>query len=574
MPKNILILDFKNLSQAKKDNYLSHSIPIEITHLLSQYKNLRIISTKSKTLIKSEFGKDITIDFFLEGSFLRTKNLIRFNFQLVNGHDATCVLSIKLEEHTDNIFQLIDSVASKVVHYLELEFTTNKHTPEISPKAYTYYLKGIQHWDSWNETSVKSAIAHFKKVIELEPEFPLAYVRLSHCFSFLAAIVTKNSLKNYKAAKAAAIKAIALDNTSIEAHLSLALIKLVNDIDILGAYYSFESAFAIDNSYTKAHHYYAYYLITIGKYQKAIEALDFVLKADPVNLQANSTYGFALLLHNKHQKAESHLKKTLATHPNSEATYDALIWTYILSKQYHKAKALVENSKMDLVLSPVIEIIVYNALGEWDKFEFWKNKLEILIENDTDGKYSKEASAVYFALDDTKNGTAQFELFYKNKMGFIRALSHPAWKAFRESNKFYIYKKRLKLLKPPILPPKLTENTDDVIVVHSTTSEIFAMASSQLLFIESQGVYCKVVYLNDAKKVQEKILRTSLTKIMNNTFYLHFYRCHNSFIINTNILYTITGNKKNTKLYLKDYAIEIPVSRHKVSNVLELFPSA
>ncbi len=574
MPKNILILDFKNLSQAKKDNYLSNSVPIEITHLLSQYKNLNIISTNSKPLIKSEFGKDISIDFFLEGSFLRTRNLMRFNFQLINGKDATCALSIKLEEHTDNTFQLIDSVASKVVHYLELEFTMNKSALEITPNAYKHYLKGIQYWDLWNKSNVKKAITHFKKVIELEPEFSLAYVRLSHCFSLLAALVTHNSLENYNAAKAAAIKAIALDNTSIEAHLSLALIKLVNDVDILGAYYSFERAFAIDNTYAKAYHYYAYYLITIGKYQKAIESLDVALKVDPINLQVNSTYGFALLLHKKYKKAEQHLKKTLAIYPNSEATYDALIWTYILSEQYEKAKILVEHSKMDLVLSPTIEIILYNALGEWDKLKFWKNKLEILIENDTEGKYSKEASAVYFALGDIKKGITQFELFYKNKMGLIRALSHPAWKAFRESNKFYIYKKRLKLLKPPTLPSKLTQNTDDIIVVHATTSEIFAIASKQLLFIESQGVYCKVVYVNDAKKIQEKILRTSLTKIMNDSFYLYFFRCHNSFIINTKISYVASGNVKNTKLCLNDYAIEIPVSRSKVPSVLELFPSA
>ncbi len=571
MPKSILISYFNNLSQTKKDDYLCNSVPIEITHLLSQHKDLKIISSDYSTLFKSEFGKNIDIDFFLEGSFIRTKNLIRFNFQLINGKDATCSLSVKLEEHTDHIFQLIDSVASKIVHHLDLEFTKNDNPSRISPKAYKYYLKGIQNWDLWNENSVKDAINYFKKVIELEPEFSLAYVRLSHCFSLLAAIITNDNLENYHKAKDAAIKAISLDNSSIEAHLSLALIKLVNDLDILGAYYSFESAFSIDNSYAKAHHYYAYYLITIGKYKKALKALEFVLKTAPINLQVNSTYGFTLLLQNEYKKAELHLKKTLTIYPNSEVTYDALIWTYILSKQFNKAKSLVEKCDIKLLLSPAIEIIIYSNLGELDKLKSWKSKLDSLTKNDTEGKYSKEASVVYFALGDIKKGIKHFDLFYKNKMGFIRALSHPAWKAFRESDKFYIYKKRLKLLKPLTLPSELIENKDDIIVIHSNTSEIATIISNRLLFIQSEGVYCKVVFLNDSNQIEEILLRTSLTKILNDTFYLNFFRCHNSFIVNTKIPFLISGNRKNSKLKLDKYFIEIPVSRAKSSEAFELF---
>ncbi|WP_298532680.1 tetratricopeptide repeat protein [uncultured Algibacter sp.] len=572
MFKSILISNFTNLSRTTEDNYLEHSVPLEIIHLLSKHKSLRIISPQSKELLKSEFGKNVVVDFYLEGSFLRTKTNIRFNLQLIDAQNAKCLLSIKVEADNDNIFELIDAIALKIVQYLKFEFTTNKGHLKIDSKAYEHYLKGIRYWNLWDEKNVKSAITHFKEVIKIEPKFSLVYVRLSQCYSLLAAIITKDNFEHYNAAKTAALKAIALDNSSIEAHLSLALIKLVNDVDILSAYYSFESAFSINNSHAKAHHYYAYYLITIGKYQKAIEALEFALKEDPFNLQANSTYGFALLLSNKYDEAEQHLKKTLSTHPDSEVTYDALIWTYILSKQYEKARKMVENSKMTLLFSPALEIIIYNLLEDFDNLKLWKNKFDTLIKNDTDGNYNKDASIIYFALGDIQNSVKHFEAFYKTKMGFIRALSHPAWKTFRESDKFYIYKKRLKLLRPQMLPSKLTENRDDVIVIHSTTSEIFAVASKQLLFIESQGVYCKIVFLNEAKKIKERVIRTSLTKIMRDTFYIYFFRCHNSYIVNTKINYLISGNRKNSKLGLKDYLIEIPVSRNKTSDIFELFP--
>ena len=570
--KSILILTFENLSGNKKDEFLSNSVPIEITHLLSKYKNLKVISNVSSVLLidQPDQQKKLKVDLILKGSFLKISDHIRLNIQLIDNKDGTCLLSIKLEEKSNNIFDLIDKVSAKIIQQLDpiaigLEFISQSNRTKIGGVAYVNYLKGLQYWNLWNLDNVKKAIINFEKVIELEPNFPLGYARLSHCYALLATLDATNCESNYNVAKKAALRAVELNDSILEAHLSLALIKLLNDVDIIGTYYSLEKAFSIDNSSPETHYYYAFYLLVIGKYHKAVEALEYTLESDPLNPQVNSSYGFALSLLGKYDLAEQQLKKTLSLHPDSIPTYDALIWNYILNNQLEKAKELVENATIEISLSPATQIVIYHRLGLSSETKKWWNQLDKLLKNNPIN--SKEASISYLELGDIKNGIKHFESFFKQKTGFIRALTHPAWKKFRESDRFYLYKKRLKLLNAPTLPSNLTEITEDIIVLHSTTAESITIPSKDLLYIESQGMYSKIVYRNASGELKEKILRTSLNAIINETLNQKLYRCHHSFIVNTSIPYAVTGNRKNLKIYIIEYDFRIPVSRSKASEV-------
>ena len=571
MTKNIIILTFENLSNDKKVHYLCNSVPIEITHILSNYKSVRVISTNSSALFEKELNENKTpkIDFILKGSFLKVEELFRFNIQLIDNNTNVCLLSEKFEENYNDIFNLIDSISVKIIQYLDFKFKAKIRKNKIGATAYENYLKGLQYWNLWNEVDIKKAIKFFNKTIKQEPVFSIGFARLSHCYSLLATIEVENSKKNYNLAKSTALKAVELDNTTVEAHLSLVLIKLLIDIDIQGAYYSLEKVFSLNNHSTEAHYYYAFYLLVIGKYKDATIAIEYALEEDPYSIQKNSTYGFALSLSGKYDLAENQLKKVLSLNPDSIPTYDALIWNYILNKQFDQAKELIEKNKSEIFLAPATQIVLYHNLGLFDEVKIWKNKLEELLKETSVQNYNREASVAYLKLGDTEKGITYFEAFYKQKKGFIRALTHPAWKAFRESGKFYIYKKRLKLLNPPILPKNLTEIKDDIIVINSHTSESITIPSKSLLYIESQSSYSKIVYVNESNQLEEKILRTSLTKIMDESLQANLYRCHNSFIINTDIPYSVSGNKKNLKLHLKDYSVEIPVTRSKVSQIYQ-----
>jgi len=165
-------------------------------------------------------------------------------------------------------------------------------------------------------------------------------------------------------------------------------------------------------------------------------------------------------------------------------------------------------------------------------------------------------------------GSQYFELLYQEKIGFIMTLTHPAWLSFRKSRRFYKYKKRLKLLNPPMLSDETDENEEDIIVINSSTKEKLAVSMDSLLYIEAQGVYAKVVWVNEGV-IKEKLLRVSLSKILTQAINPNLYRCHNSFIVNTLLPFHITGNMKNMVLTLNEFDFKTPISRSQASIIHE-----
>lgn len=568
--QSIAILPFKNISKKKEYSYLCSAIPIEIKHLLTKQEKLKIISVNRISSISEvpDYYEKLNVDLLMEGTLLASDNQVRITIQIINGKDSTCLFSSKFDEPTTNLFKLLDNISAKIIRYLNLELIKNKI--KIDSNAYNYYLKGVHHWNLWDENNIEKAISLFEKSIKIEPEFALAYARLSNCWSLLAGIQKGNILKNYSTAKTAALKAVKLNSSLIEAHLSLALIKLTNDVDISGAFYSFQRAFSINNISPEVHYYYAFYLLAIGEYKMAIEKLEIVLEYDPFNTQVNSTYGFALSLYGKFEVAEKQLKKTLAYAPDSDSTYDALFWVYVMTKKYQLANQLIEKKESSIIHSPAAQVVLYHKMGLQKKVDYWMNELEVKMKTDSERTYYREASIVHLALGNMDKGSQYFELLYQEKIGFIMTLTHPAWLSFRKSRKFYKYKKRLKLLNPPMLSDETSENKEDIIVINSSTKEELAVSMASLLYIEAQGVYAKVVWVNEGI-IRKKLLRVSLSKIMDQAINHNLYRCHNSFIINTLSSFQITGNMKNMKLTLNEFDFKIPISRSQASNIHEHF---
>ena len=566
--QSIAVLPFDNLSVDKKDNYLCDAFALEINHLLSNHKGIRVVSRTSATFINKDSDHQRNVDLLLKGSLFKINEQIRVTVQLIQTRDSTTLKSVKLEERATNLFELIDKMSVQIVDFLDLEVINARTKPVIDSKAYDYYLKGIYHWNLWCENEIKLAIECFNKAVEIEPEFALGYAYLSNCWCLLAAIQNGDIQKNYSNAKSAAIKSIALEDHLPEAYLSLALIKLLNDVDILGAFYALQKAFALNNCSVEAHYYYAFYLLVIGKYKMAVENIEYVLKHDPFNIQVNSTYGFALSLLGAFEEAEQQLKKTLSLAPDSKATHDALAWTYLMSNQLQKAKDLIEKNESGIIHSPATQIALYHQLGLNNEVKQWMHRLTERMEGAEAGSYYREASIAYLSLGDMEKGADYFERFYHEKIGFIMTLTHPAWKSFRAGQKFYKYKKRLKLINPPLLSAEVPKTNDDLIVINSSTAEELLVSLKDLLFIESQNIYSRVVWASGGK-LQQKLLRISLSKILDQSINPSLFRCHNSYIINTRIPFSVSGNRKSMLLNPVGYSMKIPVSRAKAASIHE-----
>ncbi len=566
--KRILVLSFENLSEDKDVHYLSKAIPIEISYLLSHYPYLRVVATQKHTSTDAAItAQKTTVDYILKGTFLKINTHIRFHIQLIAAISHECLLTAKFDESYTDIFEVIDRIATKVVNYFELELKPERQKIKVAPEAYDHYLKGLYHWNSWNLKDIQKAVLHLQQAVTIEHTFAIGYAYLAHCYATLAIILPDEDETHYTQAKSIALQALRLDDRLVEAHLALVLIKLLNDIDVLGAYYSLEKAFSLDSYASDVHYYYTFYLLVIGKYKEALKAVAYAVAEDPLNVQKNSTYGFALMLDGQYTAAEQQLQKVLSLHPTSKPTYDALIWTYILSGQLQKAHALLDQDTVEVFLAPAVQVVVYQQLAEPALLQQWTAFFEQWMQQESHIEKDREASVVYWHMGAPKKALQHLEAFYQQKKGFVRVLTHPAWKSLRESDAFYRYKKRLQLLHPPTLPAHLTETNQEMMVIHSLTSEKVTLPSKNLLYIEAQGSYAKVVYVDEVATVQHQLLRTSLSKIIDDALHTHLYRCHHSFIVNTQLPYTTTGNRKQLQLCIEQYALTIPVSRSKAATI-------
>ncbi len=568
MNPTITILPFADFVE-ENEPLLGRAIAIEVAHYLTGVPEASVVfpTTSGKEVMRST-----NVEYILQGTVLTKLSKITLTFQLLEGKGFEIVYSNKIVEEFDQLSSLPKRIATQLIQFLEFEFSNTGVAGFIDGKTYEYYLKGLHFWNLWSKDHVIKAIAYFEKALKNDPEFSLCWARLSNSFTMLAAIQQGGKVEtNYKKAKESALKAISLDDTLIEAHNSLALVKLLNDLDILGAYHSLQKAINLNHRSPETRYFYSYYLLIIKKYKEAINYLKYALRYDPDNIQINSTYGFALSLSGDFDKAEEQLLKTLELDPSSDASYDALFWSYFLAGNTHLAMKILVEHENSILHTPATQIVFYKKICQTDRVNYWLNKLE----NDNKSEsYNRNASIAYWALGDAEKALHHLELLYNEKSGFVMVLTHPAWKSLRENPKFYKYKKRLKLLRPPVLSKQEANKVPEQIVILSKTTESITIQADKLICIEAQNIYSKVVWETDDHQLEEKFLRVSLNQILEQTLNPNLFRCHRSFLVNKLRKYRLIGNRKSMKIVPIEFDFEIPVSRKLSSEIhdqLELF---
>ncbi len=185
----------------------------------------------------------------------------------------------------------------------------------VSPAAYEAYLKGRYHWNKRTPEGIKTAIEYFQESIEKDPNYALAYAGLADCY--VVAVNPSPPKEEMPKAKAAATKALQLDDTLAEAHTSLAAVLARYDWDWPGAEKEFKRAIELNPRYAVAHEWYAaWYLVPMGRLQEAIAEEKRAQELDPVSLIINFELGIVLHYAREYDQAIEQFRKTLELNPN------------------------------------------------------------------------------------------------------------------------------------------------------------------------------------------------------------------------------------------------------------------
>jgi len=346
--KSIAVLPFEDLSQAKDNESLCDGISDTIINALTNIEGLWVPARTSAFFFKGksqdigEIGQKLGVENVLEGGVQVAGGNLRVTARISNVKDGRQVWSEIYNRKMADMFSIQDDIAKAIVAALKIKLLGEKGTLLVKNytenlEAYRLYLQGRNFWNKRTETDLMKSIEYFEKAIEIDPNYALAYVGLGDAYSILGNNGFWLPEKAYPKAKAAALKALEIDDKLAEAHATLACI--INDYDwnFPGAEKEFKLAIELKPGYATAHHFYAFYLSDLGRREEAMRELKIARNLDPLAPRISANVGLFLYFEGRYREAIEELNKALEVDPNHFAAYIWLGFSYEAMGKYEEA---------------------------------------------------------------------------------------------------------------------------------------------------------------------------------------------------------------------------------------------
>lgn len=347
---SIAVLPFTNLSADKGQVYFCDGMAEEIISGLTNVEGLRVVARTSafafrdKQLDIREIGRKLDVDTVLEGSVRKAGDRLRITVQLVNVADGYHLWSEKFDRVLEDIFFIQDEISLAIVEKLKVRVLreekaklVRRFTEDLD--AYTLYLKGRYFWNRRYEGGLQQGLECFKQAIIKDTRYALAYAGIADSYNLLGLFGLLPPKEAYPRAKLAAEKALENDDTLVEAHASLAMIKMFFDHDWSGAEKGFKRAIQLNPNYATAREWYAIYLVVMERYNEALTESMHAQELDPLSLVKNAMVGWSFGFARQYDEAIKQLCKTLEMDPNFSLTYFFLGAAYAEKAMWKEAIA-------------------------------------------------------------------------------------------------------------------------------------------------------------------------------------------------------------------------------------------
>jgi serine/threonine-protein kinase len=325
--KSIAVLPLENLSHDPDNVYFAEGMQDEILARLSKIADLKVISRTSTQKYKSapdnlrEIAKQLGVGNVLEGSVQKSGDAVRVNVQLINALNDAHLWGDVYERKLTDIFAVESDIAKTIADTLQAKLTGAEKQliaaqPTTDLTAYELYLKGRSLWSKRGGENLRQAIGFYEQAIARDPKYALAYSGLAEAYVLLPAYTTTAPQDAYPTAKAAALKALQLDEKLAEAHTALGLLLCIGDLDMAGSISEFQRAIALNPNYANAHHWYGNGpLLALGRFEEAIAEGKRAIELDPLSPIINADLGQNLYAARRYDEAIAQLRKTLEIDP-------------------------------------------------------------------------------------------------------------------------------------------------------------------------------------------------------------------------------------------------------------------
>jgi len=375
---SLAVLPLINASGDPDTEYLSDGITESIINSLSQLPKLRVMARSTR-----QVGDELGVRAVLTGRVLQRPQQLIIKTELVDTADGSLLWGEQYNRKLEDIFTVEDEISREISEQLRLKLSgaqkkklTKRYTENT--EAYQHYLKGRFYWNKRTEDSMKRGIEYFQQAIESDPGYALAYAGLADSYNLLASYSMLASSDAFPRAKAAATRALELDEGLAEAHTSMSFAKFGYDWDWAEAERGFKRALELNPGYPMAHQWYAVMLVALSRFEESFAHVVRAQELDPLSLPINTLVGWLHHLARDYDRAIAQYKSTIELDTGFALAHRRLGQTYEQKQMYSEALAAFQRAE-DLAGEDV-ELLsarghLYGLLGEREKAEAALEKL-------------------------------------------------------------------------------------------------------------------------------------------------------------------------------------------------------
>ncbi|HVS01657.1 MAG TPA: protein kinase [Thermoanaerobaculia bacterium] len=449
----IAVLPFSSLSAEADHELFADGMTEAVITSLAKLGSLKVISRTSVMRYKGtlkplpEIAAELGVGSLVEGSVLRAGDRVRVTVQLLRAAQGEHLWAESYQRDVRDVLALQEDLASAVAREIRVRLdphATDSRPPAptraaIDPAAYEAYLRGRFHWEKRSLEGVNKAIQHFRQAIEREPLYALAYVGLADCYQVLGSHELLPAADTYPKARAAAGKALEIDDALAEAHASLAAVLHDYYWDWQNADAEYRRALELGPGYATAHHWYAEFLTAMGRMDEAHEEYRRARELDPLSPSLHTDLGWHLLLADRWREAGNEARQALDLDPQFLPAHVLLGWAHCLSGQPHEGIAEMRRA-VELTAEPSPQLLAalgYACAAVGDKQEALR-LLEVLDDSSREQYVSESARALLQAgLGDLDEAFACLErAFGQREHALAYLLSNPGFRGLRSDPRF------------------------------------------------------------------------------------------------------------------------------------------
>jgi serine/threonine protein kinase/Tfp pilus assembly protein PilF len=451
---SLAVLPFSNTGGDPSTEYVSDGITEGIIDRLSGLPNLKVISRtsafryKQREIDPQKVAKDLGVEALVTGRVVQHGNDLAVSAELVDAREDKQLWGEQYSRKVADITSVQREIATAISGNLSVPLTSEDKTRLAKPstmnaESYQLYLKGRFYWNRGTLEGLQKGIEYFEQAIEKDPGNAQAYAGLASCYNDLGGgFAYLPPKENFLKAKAAATKALEIDDSLAEAHSELGWTKWQYDWDWSGAEKESKLAIELKPSSAIAHFRYAEYLMVMGRFDDGLAEINRAQDIDPLSARIVGAFAFHYLAAHRYDDSVAQFKKAIDLDPHLAWFHAELAWAYARKGMFAQAIAEYEKlSPKEYAASPENQVVasglgwVYGMAGKRTEALRILQKFNELSSRSYVDFY--QVGAIYAGMGDKDRAFESLEKGHIERSdGMVYIKADPFWDGLRSDPRY------------------------------------------------------------------------------------------------------------------------------------------